>query len=84
MDLEATDASTQQNPEQMVEEFTTTTYRNVQKNLKLPNEDQVILEEPTSSTRTLSSLQHLEKDLSFTDQFFMEKPHEEESGKTNA
>ncbi|GJT45703.1 hypothetical protein Tco_0954418 [Tanacetum coccineum] len=53
-------------------------------NLKLPTEDRVILEEPASSTGTLSSLQNLDKDLSFTDQFFMEKPHEEESGKTNA
>ncbi|GKG61422.1 hypothetical protein Tco_0619147, partial [Tanacetum coccineum] len=35
-------------------------------------------------TGTLSSLQNLEKDLSFTDQFFVEKPNEEESGKTNA
>ncbi|GKE75540.1 hypothetical protein Tco_1537581, partial [Tanacetum coccineum] len=53
-------------------------------NLKLPTEDQVILEEPASSTRTLSSLQNLEKDLSFTDQFFVKKPQEEEPGKTNA
>ncbi|GKE87312.1 hypothetical protein Tco_1564787, partial [Tanacetum coccineum] len=44
----------------------------------------VILEEPASSTGTLSFLQNLDKDLSFTDQFFMEKPHEENSGKTNA
>ncbi|GJT15643.1 retrovirus-related pol polyprotein from transposon TNT 1-94 [Tanacetum coccineum] len=36
------------------------------------------------STGTLSSLQNLEKDLSFTDQFFVEKPQEEEPGKTNA
>ncbi|GJS47086.1 hypothetical protein Tco_0597207 [Tanacetum coccineum] len=36
MDLEATDASTQQNNEQMNEEFTTTAYPNVQENLKLP------------------------------------------------
>ncbi|GJY09627.1 retrovirus-related pol polyprotein from transposon TNT 1-94 [Tanacetum coccineum] len=36
------------------------------------------------STGTLSSLQNLEKDLSFTDQFIIEKPHEEEPGKTNA
>ncbi|GJW50393.1 putative reverse transcriptase domain-containing protein [Tanacetum coccineum] len=83
MDLEATDASSQQKPEQMDEEFTTTAYPNVQENLKLPTEDQVILEEPASSTGTLSSLQNLDKDLSFTDQFFVEKPHEEESGKTN-
>ncbi|GJX57812.1 hypothetical protein Tco_0287709 [Tanacetum coccineum] len=84
MDLEATDASTQQKPEQMDEEFTTTAYPNVQENLKLPTEDQVILEEPASSSRTMSSLQNLEKDLNFTDQFFVEKPREEEPLKTNA
>ncbi|GJU38717.1 retrovirus-related pol polyprotein from transposon TNT 1-94 [Tanacetum coccineum] len=84
MDLEATDASTQQKPEQMDEEFTTTAYPNVQENLKLPTEDQVILEEPASSSGTMSSLQNLEKDLSFTDQFFIEKPQEEEPGKTIA
>ncbi|GJZ87450.1 hypothetical protein Tco_0659060 [Tanacetum coccineum] len=39
MDSEATDVSTQQNPEQMDEEFTTTAYPNVQENLKLPTED---------------------------------------------
>nr|GEX51544.1 hypothetical protein [Tanacetum cinerariifolium] len=44
----------------------------------------VILEEPSSSTGTLSSLQNLEKELSFTDQFFMEKPREKEPKKTNA
>ncbi|GJR26197.1 copia protein [Tanacetum coccineum] len=38
-DLEVTDASTQQNPKQMDEEFTTTAYPNVQENLKLPTED---------------------------------------------
>ncbi|GJW84605.1 monodehydroascorbate reductase [Tanacetum coccineum] len=53
-------------------------------NLKLPTEDQVILEEPASSTRTLSTLQHLEKELNFTGQFFVEKPQEEELEKTNA
>ncbi|GKB15515.1 hypothetical protein Tco_0849438 [Tanacetum coccineum] len=53
-------------------------------NLKLLTEDQVILKEPARSTRTLSSLQNLDKDLSFTDQFFVEKPHEEEPRKTNA
>ncbi|GJX96961.1 retrovirus-related pol polyprotein from transposon TNT 1-94, partial [Tanacetum coccineum] len=56
MDLETTDASTQQKLEQMDED----------------------------STGTLSSLQNLDKDLSFTDQFFVEKPQEEEPGKTNA
>ncbi|GKC06175.1 hypothetical protein Tco_0997785 [Tanacetum coccineum] len=84
MDLGTFDASTQQKPEQMDEEFTTTAYLNVQENLKLLTEDQVILEEPASSTGTLSSLQNLGKDLSFTDQFFMEKTQEEEPEKTNA
>ncbi|GJY06200.1 copia protein, partial [Tanacetum coccineum] len=84
MDFEATDASSQQKPKQMDGEFTTTAYPNVQENLKLPTKDQVILEEPASSIRTLSSLENLDKDLSFIDQFFMKKPHEEESGKTNA
>ncbi|GKE00535.1 retrovirus-related pol polyprotein from transposon TNT 1-94 [Tanacetum coccineum] len=84
MDLGTSDASTQQKPKQMDEDFTTTAYPNVQENLKLPTENQVILEEHASSTGTLSSLQNLDKDLSFTDQFFMENPHEDESGKTNA
>ncbi|GKE67245.1 hypothetical protein Tco_1521406 [Tanacetum coccineum] len=75
---------TLQKPEQMDEEFATIAYPNVQENLKLPTEDQVILEEPASSTETLSSLQILDKDLGFTNQFFVEKPHEEESGKMNA
>nr|GEW67861.1 copia protein [Tanacetum cinerariifolium] len=69
---------------QMDEEFTTTAYPNVQENLKLPTEEQVILEEPASSTGTLSYLQNLKKELSFTDQFFMEKTQEEEPEKTNA
>nr|GFA59167.1 hypothetical protein [Tanacetum cinerariifolium] len=53
-------------------------------NLKLPSEDPMIPEEPVSSTKTLSSLQNLEKEPSFTDQFFVEKQQEEEPGKTNA
>ncbi|GJU41382.1 hypothetical protein Tco_1194339 [Tanacetum coccineum] len=54
-------------------QFTTTAYPNVQENLKQPTEDQVILEEPASSIGTLFSLQNLEKELSFTYQFFVEK-----------
>nr|GEV12228.1 uncharacterized mitochondrial protein AtMg00810-like [Tanacetum cinerariifolium] len=53
-------------------------------NLKLPSKDPVIPKEPARSTGTLSSLQNLEKELSFTDQFFVEKQQEEEPGKTNA
>ncbi|GKE56188.1 hypothetical protein Tco_1495373, partial [Tanacetum coccineum] len=66
MDFEVTNTSIQQNPEQMDEEFTTTAYLNVQENLKLPIEDQMRLEEHASSAGTLSSLQNLDKELSFT------------------
>nr|GEZ03061.1 reverse transcriptase domain-containing protein [Tanacetum cinerariifolium] len=43
-------------------------------NLKLAVEEQVLLEEPASSSGTLSSLQHLSRDISFGDQFFSNKP----------
>ncbi|GKC91927.1 hypothetical protein Tco_1157369 [Tanacetum coccineum] len=83
MDFEVTNASTQQNPEQMDEEFTTTAYPSVQENLKLPTKDQVRLEEPASSARTLSSLQNLDKELSFTNQFLVKKSQEDEPDKSN-
>ncbi|GJT67872.1 hypothetical protein Tco_1019352 [Tanacetum coccineum] len=67
----------------MDEEFTTTTYPNVLGNLKLPTEGKVRLEEPASSAGTLSSLQNLDKELSFTDQFLVEKSQEDELEKTN-
>nr|GFA08330.1 hypothetical protein [Tanacetum cinerariifolium] len=84
IDLEATDVSTQLHPEQMDERFTAPGYPNVQENLKLTVEEQVILEEPASSTGTLSSLQHLAKDFSFGDLFFNDKPSEAENEKTTA
>ncbi|GKA93955.1 hypothetical protein Tco_0815941, partial [Tanacetum coccineum] len=83
MDVEVTDTSIQQNPEQMDKEFITMTYPNVQENLKLPTEDQVRLEEPASSAGTLSSLQNLDKEFSFTNQFLEEKSQEEKPEKTN-
>nr|GEZ97036.1 hypothetical protein [Tanacetum cinerariifolium] len=54
--------------------FTTTAYPKVQENLKLTVEDQVLLEEPASSSGTLSSLQHLSRDIIFGDLFFSDKP----------
>nr|GEX70871.1 histone deacetylase 14 [Tanacetum cinerariifolium] len=54
--------------------FTATVYPNVQENLKLAVEEPVLLEEPASSSGTLSSLQHLSRDFSFGDQFFSDKP----------
>ncbi|GJZ23881.1 hypothetical protein Tco_0561340 [Tanacetum coccineum] len=67
----------------MDEEFTTTAYPSVQENLKLPTEDQVILEEPASSAGTLSSLKNLDKELSFTNQFLVEKSQEDKPDKSN-
>nr|GEX28150.1 retrovirus-related Pol polyprotein from transposon TNT 1-94 [Tanacetum cinerariifolium] len=55
-----------------------------QENLKLTVKEQVILEEPASSTGTLSSLQHLTKDLSFGDILFNDKPLEANNEKTTA
>ncbi|GJV74157.1 hypothetical protein Tco_1494152 [Tanacetum coccineum] len=83
-DAEATDATSQPQPGQMDEEFTTTAYPNVQENLKLTVDEPVIPEEPASSTGTLSSLQHLAKDFSFGDQFFNDKPSEADNEKTTA
>nr|GEW46672.1 uncharacterized mitochondrial protein AtMg00810-like [Tanacetum cinerariifolium] len=76
------DVLTQPHPEQMDEGFTATAYPKVQENLKLTVKEQVILEEPTSSTGTLSSLQHLAKDLSFGDLFFNDKPSKADNEKT--
>nr|GEW26117.1 histone deacetylase 14 [Tanacetum cinerariifolium] len=84
MDLEAMDVSTHPHPEQMDEGFTATAYLKVHENLKLTVEEHVILEEPASSTGTLSSLQHLAKDLSFGDLFFNDKPFKADNEKTTA
>nr|GEW19169.1 hypothetical protein [Tanacetum cinerariifolium] len=84
MDLDVADVSSQPPPEQMDEGFTATAYPKVQENLKLTVEEQVILEEPASSSGTLSSLQHLNKDLSFGDLFFTDKPSEVDNDKATA
>nr|GEV00513.1 retrovirus-related Pol polyprotein from transposon TNT 1-94 [Tanacetum cinerariifolium] len=67
IDLDVADVSSQPPPEQMDEGFIATAYAKVQENLKLTVEEHVILEEPASSSGTLSSLQHLTKDLSFAE-----------------
>nr|GEX49858.1 E-beta-farnesene synthase [Tanacetum cinerariifolium] len=74
MDLDVVDVSPQPSTERLDEGFTATAYPKVQENLKLAVEEQVLLEEPASSSGTLSSLQHLSRDISFGDQFFGNKP----------
>ncbi|GJR56976.1 hypothetical protein Tco_1499138 [Tanacetum coccineum] len=83
-DVEITDPSSQPQPEHMDEGFTASAYPDVQENLKLTVDEQVIPEEPVSSTGTLSSLQHLAKDFSFGDQFLNDKPSEADNEKTTA
>nr|GEU60167.1 retrotransposon protein, putative, unclassified [Tanacetum cinerariifolium] len=84
MDLDVVDVSPQPSTEQMDEGFTAMAYPKVQENLKLTVEEQVLLEEPASLLGTLSSLQHLSKDISFGDLFFSDKPSEADNDKANA
>nr|GEV09264.1 hypothetical protein [Tanacetum cinerariifolium] len=84
MDLDVVDVSQQPSMEQMDEGFTAMAYPKVQENLKLTVEEQVLLEEPASSSGTLSSLQHLSKDISFRDLFFSDKPSEADNDKATA
>nr|GEW00551.1 retrovirus-related Pol polyprotein from transposon TNT 1-94 [Tanacetum cinerariifolium] len=81
IDLDVADVSLQPPPEQMDEGFTAMAYLKVQENLKLTVKERVILEEPASSSGTLSSLQHLTKGLSFGDLFFSDKPSETDNEK---
>nr|GEZ88819.1 hypothetical protein [Tanacetum cinerariifolium] len=73
IDLDVADVSPQPSTEQLDEGFTATVYPNVQENLKLTIDELMLLEEPASSSGTLSSLQHLSRDFSFGDQFFSDK-----------
>nr|GEU51964.1 monodehydroascorbate reductase [Tanacetum cinerariifolium] len=59
MDLDVANVSPQPSTEQLDDGFTATVYPNVQDNLKLAVEEPVLLEEPASSSGTLSSLQNL-------------------------
>nr|GEY95703.1 hypothetical protein [Tanacetum cinerariifolium] len=74
MDIDVANVSPQPSTEPLYERFTATIYPNVQENLKLAVEEPVLLEEPASSSGTLSSLQHLSRDFTFGDQFFSDKP----------
>nr|GEX05843.1 hypothetical protein [Tanacetum cinerariifolium] len=56
----------------------------VHENLTLTVEEHVILEKPARFIGSLSSLQHLTKDLSFGNLFFNDKPSEADNEKTTA
>ncbi|GJZ14222.1 hypothetical protein Tco_0549452 [Tanacetum coccineum] len=69
-------------PEPMHDDFVATMYPQVHGSLKHPDEEHVHVENPLSSTRNLSSMKNLDA-YTFGDQFFNDKPTEEDPGKTN-
>ncbi|GKB41534.1 hypothetical protein Tco_0886476 [Tanacetum coccineum] len=64
--------------EHMDEDFYAMVYPNVHDNLKLRIDEHVMLENPTSPTRTLSSMKNLDDTDKFRDQFLNDKPTEDE------
>ncbi|GKE66174.1 hypothetical protein Tco_1520335, partial [Tanacetum coccineum] len=71
------------NPEHMDEDFYATSYPKVHENLKLRTDEHVILENPESSSATLSSMKNLDETNNFGDQFLNDKPIEDDLEKTN-
>ncbi|GKB75532.1 hypothetical protein Tco_0942427, partial [Tanacetum coccineum] len=67
----------------MHDEFMANVYPKVHESLKFPADEHVILEDPPSSTRTLSSMKNLEDAYTIGDQFFNDKSIEDEPGKLN-
>ncbi|GJS84370.1 hypothetical protein Tco_0750911 [Tanacetum coccineum] len=71
------------NPEPSHDEFMANVYPNVHESLKFPTDEHVILEDPLSSTGTLSSMKNLDDAYIIGDQFLNEKSTEDESKKLN-
>nr|GEY77619.1 hypothetical protein [Tanacetum cinerariifolium] len=71
------------NLEPMHEEFMANVYPDVHGSLKLLANEHVILEEPRSSSRTLSSMKNLDDAYTFRDQFLNDKSTKDELGKLN-
>ncbi|GJU05794.1 hypothetical protein Tco_1122224 [Tanacetum coccineum] len=69
-------------PKPMHDDFVATMYPQVHESLKHPDEEHVHEENPLSFAGTLSSMKNLDA-FNFGDQFFNDKPTEEDSGKTN-
>ncbi|GJR39543.1 hypothetical protein Tco_1215227 [Tanacetum coccineum] len=72
-----------QNPEPTHEEFMANVYPNVHESLKFPADEHVILEDPLSSSGTLSSMKNLDDAYTIGDQFLNDKSTEDELGKLN-
>nr|GFA79661.1 hypothetical protein [Tanacetum cinerariifolium] len=71
------------NPEPMHEDFIATIYPRVHESLKLTTKEKVHIENPPSSSGTLSSMKNRDDTLTFGDQFLNDKPTEDEPGKAN-
>ncbi|GKE29942.1 hypothetical protein Tco_1445326, partial [Tanacetum coccineum] len=67
----------------MDEDFYATSYPKVHENLKLKTDEHVILENPESSSATLSSMKNLDETKNFGDQFLNDKPIKDDQEKTN-
>ncbi|GKB30285.1 hypothetical protein Tco_0869686 [Tanacetum coccineum] len=70
-------------PEPTHDEFMTDLYPKVQESLKFPADEHVILDDPLSSTGTLSSMKNLEDAYAIGDQFINDKSTDDEPGKLN-
>ncbi|GJQ94034.1 hypothetical protein Tco_0005173 [Tanacetum coccineum] len=70
-------------PEPTHDEFMANLYPKVQESLKFPADEHVILEDPLSSTKTLSSMKNLEDAYTIGDQFINNKSTKDEPGKLN-
>ncbi|GJT31472.1 hypothetical protein Tco_0911747 [Tanacetum coccineum] len=70
------------NPKPMYDDFIATVYPKVHESLKHTTKEHVHLENPLSSSGTLSSMKNLDDAFTFDDQFLNDKPTEEEPGKT--
>ncbi|GKG16454.1 hypothetical protein Tco_0358777, partial [Tanacetum coccineum] len=71
------------NPKPINEDFIATVYPKVHESIKLTTEEQVHIENPSSSSGTLLSMKNLEDMSTFGDQFLNDKSTEEEPRKAN-
>ncbi|GJT31255.1 hypothetical protein Tco_0911530 [Tanacetum coccineum] len=70
-------------PEPTQDEFMADLYPKVQESLKFLADEHIILEDPLSSTGTLSSMNNLEDAYAIGDQFINDKSTDDEPGKLN-
>nr|GEX09233.1 hypothetical protein [Tanacetum cinerariifolium] len=71
------------NPEPMHDDFMATVYLKVHESLKFLVDEHVILEDPRSLSRKLSSTKNMDDTYTFGDQFFNDKSTKDESRKQN-